>query len=307
MGILTIDDLTHSFGKKKVLQGLSLDVPERSVFGFLGQNGAGKTTTMKAVLGLLKPSGGGAISVCGEAVRYGEVTANRHIGYLPDVPEFYGYMRPQEYMALCGAVSGMDANRVKSRTEELLALVGLAGTTNERIRGFSRGMRQRLGIAQALLNEPRLLICDEPTSALDPAGRKEMLDTMLAVRSQTTVLFSTHILADVERVCDRVAMLHGGKTVFSGTLNEIRSRRAADGYSVAFTNDGERDYFLNAVATQLPDVRVTVDGGAIVLNFTDGRAGGARLIALFARLNLVPSLFEECVPTLETMFMEVIG
>lgn len=202
MDVLAIQNLKKSFGSKEVLRGLDLSVPEHGIFGFIGRNGAGKTTTMKAILGLLKPDSG-QIHVMGEKVNFGQTDTNRYIGYLPDVPEFYPYMTPLEYLDLCGKVSGMNTSDSRARSKELLAQVGL-GQERRRIKGFSRGMKQRLGIAQALLNHPKLLICDEPTSALDPAGRREILDILLAVREQTTVLFSTHILSDVERICTKL-------------------------------------------------------------------------------------------------------
>ena len=160
--VLEITGLKKHFGSKQVLSGVTLSVPENCVFGFVGRNGAGKTTTMKSVIGLLKPDGG-EISVCGERVTYGSTKTNRFIGYLPDVPEFYGYMTAKEYLLLCGRVAGMDSKEIRQRSEELLELVGLSGEKH-RIKGYSRGMKQRLGIAQALINRPKLLICDEPTS-----------------------------------------------------------------------------------------------------------------------------------------------
>ena len=156
--ILAISGLTKRFGSKQVLNGVTLSVPEHCVFGFVGRNGAGKTTTMKAIIGLLKPDGG-EITVCGEKVSYGGTKTNRFIGYLPDVPEFYGYMTAKEYLALCGRIAGMKPAEIRQRSDELLELVGLAGEKH-RIRGYSRGMKQRLGIAQALINRPKLLICD---------------------------------------------------------------------------------------------------------------------------------------------------
>ena len=220
MDMLQIHGLHKRFGDKPVLQGLELTVPEHSIFGFIGKNGAGKTTTMKTVLGLLKADAG-EIYVNGEKVVYGTSPANRHIGYLPDVPAFYSYMTAREYLQFCGEISGMASADIHG-SQELLELVGLSGEKH-RIQGFSRGMKQRLGIAQALLNRPKLLICDEPTSALDPVGRKEILDILLAARQQTTVLFSTHILSDVERICTDVAFLHKGRICRQGTLSEVRS------------------------------------------------------------------------------------
>ncbi|MBR7000628.1 MAG: ABC transporter ATP-binding protein [Lachnospiraceae bacterium] len=227
---LEVENLRKHFGTKEVLKGVSFAVPEGSVFGFIGQNGAGKTTTMKTVLGLLEADGG-TIRVFGENVTYGNTKTNRMVGYLPDVPEFYDFMTTREYLRLCADIAGIPKSEQKARIEEMLELVGLA-SEKHRIHGFSRGMKQRLGIAQALIHRPKLLICDEPTSALDPMGRKEILDALLAAKSQTTVLFSTHILSDVERICDRAAILHNGTVVLSGTMEELHARKAGTDFVV---------------------------------------------------------------------------
>ena len=171
MDMLRITDLHKRFGDKEVLRGLNLTVPEHSIYGFIGKNGAGKTTTMKTILGLLKADSG-EIFVGGEKVVYGQTSTNQYIGYLPDVPEFYPFMTAPEYLRFCGEITGMKKAECYARLKELLELVGLSDEKH-RIKGFSRGMKQRLGIAQALLNSPKLLICDEPTSALDPeVGRR---------------------------------------------------------------------------------------------------------------------------------------
>lgn len=221
MNMLEIRNLKKRFGTKQVLKDVTFSVPEHSVFGFVGQNGAGKTTTMKTILGLMKADEG-EIFVNGKKVVYGNTETNQYIGYLPDVPEYYDYMTPYEYLEFCGKITGMDKAMLKSRIEEMLKLVGLANEKH-RIKGFSRGMKQRLGIAQALLNKPKLLICDEPTSALDPVGRKEILDVLVAAKEDTTVIFSTHILSDVEKICDEIAFLNNGEIVLRGTMQEVRS------------------------------------------------------------------------------------
>ncbi|MBD5106159.1 MAG: ABC transporter ATP-binding protein, partial [Lachnospiraceae bacterium] len=232
MDILNIFDITKSFGTNKVIDHLSFSIPEHSVFGFIGQNGAGKTTTMKMILGLLKADSG-EILVNGEKVTFGQNRTNQYIGYLPDVPEFYGFMTPAEYLAMCGRVTGMEKEKIRKKSSELLELVGLENV-NKRIHSFSRGMKQRLGIAQALINSPKLLICDEPTSALDPIGRKEILDILSSVRQETTVLFSTHILSDVERICDRIALLDDGKIALEGTIEEIKDIRKGSQLEIEF-------------------------------------------------------------------------
>ncbi len=236
MDMLHITGLCKSFGDKEVLQGVDLAVPEHSIFGFIGKNGSGKTTTMKTVLGLLKPDAG-EITVNGERVTFGENNTNKYIGYLPDVPEFYSFMTAEEYLRFCAEITDMSREEIDARVSELLTLVGLADEKH-RIRGYSRGMKQRLGIAQALLNRPKLLICDEPTSALDPVGRKEILDILTSVREQTTVLFSTHILSDVERICTDVAFLNGGVIEMQGKLADIKANSRGNEYQIETEGEG---------------------------------------------------------------------
>lgn len=242
MNILEISGLEKHFGDKRVLKGVDLIVPEKKVFGFVGRNGAGKTTTMKVVLGLLAADAG-TVKVCGETVRYGETKTNHYIGYLPDVPEYYSYMTPMEYLLFCGEITGMSKKESKDRAEEMLKLVGL-GEEKHRIKGFSRGMKQRLGIAQALLGRPKLLICDEPTSALDPMGRKEILDVLVAAKEETTILFSTHVLSDVEHICDEMALLNDGRIVMQGSIEEVKSKRRSNAIELVM----EREEDASAIA-----------------------------------------------------------
>lgn len=211
MEILKIDDLHKAFRENTVIDGLDLTVEENTIYGFIGNNGSGKTTTMKMVLGLLKQDSG-EIYVNGEKVAFGNTATNRHIGFLPDVPEFYAYMNAEEYLGLCAEITGLEKSGKKARIVHLLELVGLQ-EVETRIKTYSRGMKQRLGIAQALINRPKLLICDEPTSALDPKGRKEILSILKQIKDETTVIFSTHILSDVERICDKAGILYEGKLV----------------------------------------------------------------------------------------------
>ena len=298
MDILTIRDLKKDFGAKQVLKGLSLCVPEQSVFGFVGRNGSGKTTTMKAVLGLLKPDAG-EIFVAGERVLYGETPTNRFVGYLPDVPEFYSFMTAREYLRLCGESLGLEDAEIKKRSDELLSMVGLFNEKS-RVKGYSRGMKQRLGIAQALFSRPKLLICDEPTSALDPIGRKEILDLLLSVREQTTVLFSTHILSDVERCCTGVAFLHDGRIVMEGTVDGLLSSQLADGFCVELASDAARDALISAFADARP-----IEGGA--LSFSGGEEKAFSVLGFIKDNRLPLRRFERTEASLETLFLEVMG
>lgn len=304
MDILSIQNLSKSFGGQKVIDNLSFDVPEGSVFGFIGQNGAGKTTTMKMVLGLLKADSG-EMTVCGKKVAFGQTETNEYIGYLPDVPEFYGYMRPKEYLRLCGEITGMNDSEIKSRSDELISLVGLTGV-NKKIGGFSRGMRQRLGIAQALLHEPKLLICDEPTSALDPVGRKEILDILLRVKGKTTVIFSTHILSDVERICDRIAVLDKGKLALSGTLLELKARHKADRLTIEFSSAADKEQF--AVLEQIVPFMMGAEqnGISITLHSANVAIAEAAVLRALAENNILPVKLEVMEPNIESLFMEVV-
>jgi ABC-2 type transport system ATP-binding protein len=304
MNVLEIENLTKSFGTHEVLKALNLQVPRGSVFGFVGQNGSGKTTTMKIVLGLLKADGG-SVRVCESKVTYGQTKTNKYIGYLPDVPEFYAYMKPMEYLRLCGRISGLESGKIKSRSEELLSLVGLRGITR-RIGGFSRGMKQRLGIAQALLGEPDLLLCDEPTSALDPIGRKEILDILSALKGKTTVVFSTHILSDVERICDRIAVLHEGKLSTSGSLEEIRQQHRHDSFFIEFSTKEEAQAFLSSGEFAKEEITAQQEESAAVIKVTDIRSGGQFLIDLLSEKKITPVKFEVLEPSLENLFMEAV-
>ena len=304
MDILRIEHVSKRFGDNKAIDDLSFTVPEGAIFGFIGQNGAGKTTAMKMVLGLLKADSG-RITVCGENVRFGQTETNRHIGYLPDVPEFYGYMRPLEYMALCGKITGLISDKTQSRSKDLLSLVGLDGV-NKKIGGFSRGMKQRLGIAQALLNEPKLLICDEPTSALDPIGRKEILDILRQVSGKTTVVFSTHILSDVERICDQIAVLDKGKLVLSGTVQALKASHKADALTVEFASAEDKARF--SAEPRIAGFMANAEQNDVGITFHTADVSGVETAAIetLAQAKLLPVKLEVLEPTMESLFMEVV-
>ncbi len=297
MNVLEIKGLKKRFGDKSVLNGFDLSVPEHSIFGFVGRNGAGKTTTMKAILGLL-PADDGEIYVVGERVVYGQTATNRHIGYLPDVPEFYSFMTAREYLRLCGESLNMEKEEIETRSDELLSLVGLADEKH-RIKGYSRGMKQRLGIAQALLSRPKLLICDEPTSALDPIGRKEILDVLMSVREQTTVIFSTHILSDVERICSGVAFLHDGKIALQGSVDELKNRYGSERFTVALSDEKDADTLSSAFDN------IVARGDVFV--FAGGEEQMYEVLDFVRENKLSLHKIERFEPSLESIFMEVTG
>ncbi len=305
MEVLELKNLQKKFGSLEVIKDLSFSVPEHSVFGFIGKNGAGKTTTMKMILGFLQPTAG-EIYVCGERVVYGNTKTNRSIGYLPDVPEFYNYMSPMEYLRLCGEITGLRGEQIAARSKELLNLVGL-DQVNRRIRGFSRGMKQRLGIAQALLNEPKLLICDEPTSALDPIGRKEILDILSVARERTTIVFSTHILSDVERICDSIGVINEGRLVLQGTVQEIKNERRKDTVLMELYSK-EAAARLADLVKVLPFVLEAIpEDNCINIKLTKAEKYGRELMALLVKEDIPVIRYEILEPSLENVFLEVVG
>jgi ABC-2 type transport system ATP-binding protein len=211
--------LRKVFGDKVAVRGLTLEVPRGEIFGFLGPNGAGKSTSLKMLLGLVTPSRGQAIVLGSPA---GDVRTRRHIGFLPEHFRFYDWLTAAELLRLHGRLYDMERLRLRQRIPELLDLVGLTQHAGKRLRDFSKGMLQRIGLAQALLNDPQLIFLDEPTSGLDPGGRRLVRDIIKAQRERgATVLLNSHLLSEVEVTCDRVAFIKHGEVVETRELNSL--------------------------------------------------------------------------------------
>lgn len=300
MDILTLSHVSKAFGSNKVIDDLSFSVADHEIFGFIGKNGAGKTTTMKMILGLL-PYDRGEIVFNGQRVTFGGVKTNRDIGYLPDVPQFYPFMTPREYLKLCGKIRGLSPGENTQRGAELLDFVGLQGAADKRIQGFSRGMSQRLGIAQALLGNPKLLICDEPTSALDPQGRMEVLELMVKAREKATVVFSSHILNDVENICDKIALVHKGKVALYGDMGEIKAQYGNNGFEVEFDREAQAKILQNLTSGGQPL------SPTIIYFPKEAPEDMSRILTVLSENCLHPQRLEVRKPTLETLFMGVIN
>ena len=297
-----IRGLTKVYGDVRALDGVDLDVPRGSVFGFLGPNGAGKTTTLRIVTGLARATSGEA-SVLGRPVTAPETRAA--IGFLPDVPGFYPWMTGEEYLRFAGGLFGLAGDALKERVAALLDLAGLADVKT-RVGGFSRGMKQRLGVAQALVNAPELLLLDEPTSALDPLGRKDVLDMIVELKGRTTVFFSTHILADVERVCDMVAILDHGRVVAQAPVRELRERHSA--HKLILHLDRDEDTFAEKLRSRdwVAVVERGSDGGLYV-TVSELEIAQREIPALIAESGLGLRRLESGEVGLEEVFVDLIG
>jgi ABC-2 type transport system ATP-binding protein len=223
---IRIDELTKDYyvgfwrkRRMRALDQLSLTVNAGEIFGFLGPNGAGKTTTLKLLMRLIYPTSGHA-EILGKP--FDDVAMHAHIGYLPENPYFYDYLTAEEFLAYSARLFGLNSTSVKSKIDELLQVVDLKDARRLQLRKFSKGMLQRVGIAQALINDPEIVFLDEPMSGLDPIGRREIRDLILSLKREgKTVFFSTHILPDVETLCDRVAIIYKGKLRGCGSLAEL--------------------------------------------------------------------------------------
>ena len=223
--------LTKHYGAVHAVTDLTLDVPAGSIYGFLGPNGAGKTTVLKVLAGLIRPTSGSA-SVAGVPLAAGEAY-RREVGFLAQEPRFYDWMSGREVVAFVASLSPDPATSERAWIDSVLATVGLTDAADRRTGTYSGGMRQRLGIAQALVTRPRVLLLDEPVSALDPLGRREVLDLMSQLKGETTVFYSTHILDDVERVSDRVAILDRGRLVREAATADLLASYTLDQLRVA--------------------------------------------------------------------------
>jgi len=297
-----IAGLTKLYGDAHALDGVDLTVAPGSVFGFLGPNGAGKTTTLRILAGLARPTAGRASILGHDVVREAD-TVHALMGYLPDVPGFYKWMTAGEFLDLSGRLFGLSGAALRERKTALLDLAGLTGVTT-RIGGYSRGMKQRLGVAQALINAPRLLLLDEPTSALDPIGRREVLEMIAALAGRTTVFFSTHILADVERVCDTVAVLAGGKVVEQAGIDELKARHGGAQRVVIEVDDPAR---LEPPLREAPwATAVNRDGDDLVVEVADLEVAYREVPVLVVGLDLRLRRFEAAEASLEDVFVDLV-
>ncbi len=289
-------DLGKTYKNFTAVQGLNLNVPTGEVFGFLGPNGAGKTTTIMMLLGNIRPTRGVA-TLLGKPV--GDVPTRRQVGFLPEKFQFHEFLTATEFLHLHGKLNGMSRSERDKRIPVVLERVGLGDRAKSKIREFSKGMQQRVGLAQAILHEPALVILDEPTSALDPIGRRDVRDIVMELKAQgKTVLLNSHLLSEIEMTCDRVAIIKRGEVATQGTMDELLGFSSTVDIEVRGMNDAAMNA-VRQIAARLKIERVPVTKfTAYVRDESDiselARAivqNGAHLTALIPRRETLEQLF----------------
>ncbi len=289
-------NLGKTYKNFTAVQGLNLSVPQGEVFGFLGPNGAGKTTTIMMLLGNIRPTRGEAM-LLGKPV--GDVPTRRQVGFLPEKFQFHEFLTATEFLHLHGKLNGMSREERDRRIPIVLERVGLGDRAKSKIREFSKGMQQRVGLAQAILHQPALVILDEPTSALDPIGRRDVRDIVMELKAQgKTVLLNSHLLSEIEMTCDRVAIIKRGEVATQGTMDELLGFSSTVDIEVRGMNDAAMNA-VRQIATRLKIERVPVTKfTAYVRDESDiselARAivqNGAQLTALIPRRETLEQLF----------------
>jgi len=308
MTAISTENLSKYYKDVKALDGLNLEVPENVIFGFLGPNGAGKTTAVKLLTGFAHPTAGDAW-VAGEKVSEGNLALQSLIGLLPDVPAFYDWMSAREFMHFVGEIHLLEHSEITSRTAELLKLVGLERDGNRRVGGYSRGMRQRLGIAQALINRPKVLFMDEPTSALDPVGKREVLELIKKLKETATIFMSTHNLAEVERVCDMVGIINRGRLVTVSSVESLQKKYARSLFEMEFLEDASGFMQTLKQTPWLAEPEIITQNGSPVIRVKAGDVEFARkeLPRLIGESGLTLARYELVLPSLEDVFVEILS
>jgi ABC-2 type transport system ATP-binding protein len=298
--------LVKRYGDVTALDGLDLEVPSGSLFGFLGPNGAGKTTTIRLLTGLAWPTSGRAVVAGFDPGRDG-VRLRARISHQDQHSRLYGWMTGQELLLTVGRLFGLSGADLRSRVGEVLEMTGLVEAARRRVGGYSGGMRQRLNLAQALINRPEVMFLDEPASSLDPAGRHEVLELLGNLRGKVTVFMSSHILEDVEKVCDRVGIIDHGRLLVDSTIGQLQARFAEPVFTIELEPGQGDDKKLVAGLQELTLVTaVGREGPVMRVTVTDATHAGPELLRVLATSGVNVARFERVRPTLEDMFLRLI-
>ena len=299
MELLKASDLVKRFGNTNAVKGINFHIEEGRCVSLLGPNGAGKTTTLKMLSGLLEPTSG-SIDFKGEKAK----DLRQFIGYLPQYPAFYNWMSGKEFLVFAGQLAKLNRKEAEKRSEELLERVGLTNAKKRKIGGYSGGMKQRLGLAQALIHRPKLLILDEPVSALDPLGRREVLDMMREIKEETTILFSTHVLHDAEEISDDILIMHAGEIAISGSLESVMEEYRQPILQIEF--ESQAADWLKSIASYSFVSEVNIQGNKTSIVLKDMVNGKQTLLKDIVDRKLPIRKFEISQTTLEDLFMKVV-
>jgi ABC-2 type transport system ATP-binding protein len=306
--VISTEGLSKSFGEVHALKSLDLRVPQKSIFAFLGPNGAGKTTTIKLLLGLIKPTSGSG-KIFGKDIVRDSVDIRANIGYLPQDARFYEHMTARQTLEYTAKFfySGPQAE-IDRRVNEMIELVGLEGKADRPLKGFSGGERQRLGIAQAEINYPDLLILDEPAASLDPQGRRDVLEVMSRIRKHATIFYCTHILDDVQRVSDQVAIVNQGELVAQANIDELLAGTGDVIYSVALRGDAQSAYTQIHQQPWVSGIEANQEGDQTTwqVSVTDENAAKDQLMGLLVSSGVKVSNFSRKEQNLEDVFINII-
>lgn len=303
--LLRIRDLTKRIGSVVPVNELSFVLQRGSCTALLGPNGAGKTTTLRMLAGLLSPTQGEISYIPAGAEPI--INWRNRIGYLPQYPKFYGWMSGIEYLNFSAKLSGLSKRKAAERSSEVLEMVGLQQAAKRRISGYSGGMKQRLGIAQALVHNPELILLDEPVSALDPIGRREVMDLMTTLRGDVTILFSTHVLHDAEEICDDMVLMVDGRMAESGTLAELRMKYRQPVLIIEVEHREREKKWLNSLTNREFIEESEFGAYGAKLFVTDMDLARTTLLREIADTGIGLLRFEAGASSLEDMFMKVVG
>lgn len=303
MPLLEVTRLSKNYGRQSSVNNISFQIEAGRCVALLGPNGAGKTTTLRMLAGLLPPTSG-IISFDGNPPG---VSYRRSLGYLPQSPAFYGWMSGQEYMVFTAKLNGISSKEAVRLASAALERVGLREAARRRIAGYSGGMKQRLGLAQALVHRPRLLLLDEPVSALDPIGRREVMGLLKEIREETTVIFSTHVLHDAEEICDDVILMNQGVIAEQGPLSRLRSQYSLPIIRLCTEKDDKAYRWLEDLSRREFVVETQISGERATYNVNDVELARRIILQEAATLGMPLLQFEAGSSTLEDLFMKVVG
>lgn len=290
---LKVENLSKVYGSHHVVHDISFELQEHSSTALIGPNGAGKTTTLSMLTGLLKQTSG-------TIEMPGVTDIRKEIGFLPQYPQFFSWMTALEFVEMSAKLSGVPAKEAKLKAQKMLEFVGLESALKKKIGAFSGGMRQRLGIAQAIVHSPKLVLLDEPVSALDPTGRRDMMNLVKELQETTTILYSTHILNDAEQMTDQVLFLREGALVEQGTLQEVRSKYNEPKIRIQFEQSEDVKSF-----SVIGNIHYQVEGNAVLILQENGSPTMQQVLAMVQEQQANAIKVERVTTSLEEIFMKV--